>query len=74
MWDKKKRHKWELNTGSLEGEASMKQVEGGYKIFFIAKEKEFGMQLRKRQEFFESKKEAKEELKKEMKEFQAGSN
>ncbi len=71
MWEKKKRHSWKIDTDQLKGEASVKQSDGGYKIFLKVEEKDFGMTLRNRSEYFESKKEAVEEIKKEMKEFQA---
>ncbi len=69
MWGKINKNTWRLDTDSLKGTASVKQVEGGYKLFFKVNEKEFGMQLRKREEFFQSKKEALKQLKKEKEQF-----
>ena len=68
-WVKKSRNRWKLEKPSLEGEASLRQDEGGYKIFLKVTDNEFGMVLRDTEEFFESRKKGLEKLKKEMEEF-----
>ena len=69
MWEEKGNNKWKLNSDSLEGKAAVKEVDGGYKLKFKVQEKEFGMEIRRRNEFFENKSEAEKEIKEEMKEF-----
>ena len=68
-WVKKSRNSWKLEKPSIDGEASLKQDEGGYKILLKVTDKEFGMVLRDFEEFFESRKKGIEKLKEEMEEF-----
>jgi len=62
MWKKVDRRRWEADDGSLSGEASISESEGGYYATITLEDEAFDMSLIDKREFFESESAAKEFL------------
>lgn len=69
QWNRTGRDIWRLETDSLQGEARVEEVEGGFHAVLRVQDRDFGMILADTEEFYESRKMAKKELKEQMKDF-----
>lgn len=54
MWMKTGRRTWTVDHETLEGEARIEEVEGGYKAVIDVTDTDFGMTFLSDEEFFES--------------------
>lgn len=66
LWRQQNRNRWELDAPSLSGEATIRQVEGGFKASIHVTDTEFGMTLNDADEFFESRRDAEKFIKAQM--------
>ncbi|MDY6771034.1 MAG: hypothetical protein SV186_03700 [Candidatus Nanohaloarchaea archaeon] len=58
MWAKDGRRSWTYSDGSVQGRAAVHEMEGGYKAVVEITDKDFGMDLVSKEEFFQSEQEA----------------
>lgn len=57
-WQKVGRRRWTAEGDSVEGQARVHEVEGGYRAEIHAEDTEFGMTLLDESDFFESERDA----------------
>lgn len=69
MWTKSGRSSWTFQDPSIKGKAELRQVEGGYKAVMLLQDTEFGMELAREDEFFQSRKDAERHLREAMDEY-----